>query len=66
MLLPKILLKDVQLGVERLAQQVYGFVEQRTHWVWVGKQCALHFDGIGFGLQRRVGPQCLGMAQQCI
>ena len=51
LLLPKRLPKGVQLGVERLAQQVYGFIKQRAHGVWVGQQAALHFDGIGLSLQ---------------
>jgi hypothetical protein len=46
------LLKGVQLGIERLAQQVDRLVEQRAHGVWLGQQAALGCDGIGLGLQR--------------
>ena len=44
------LVECLQLGVERLAQQVHRFVEQGAHGVWLGEQASLGCNGIHFGL----------------
>ena len=59
-------LEAVQLGLECLAQQLHGPVQQRAHRVRVGQQAALGLDGLDLGFQRHIRAQRLGMAQQVV
>ena len=60
------LLETVQLGIERLAQQVNRLVQQRAYRVRLGQQAALSLNRIHLGLDGRIGAQGHGVRQQLV